>query len=167
MGPLEEPYHGDDISRMAELIETGKPCRNGHIGPRYKSNRTCVQCNREAVKRYSADRERLAGNQRRYLEKHREKVNRQKRNWKRNNRAAVRGYNCLRSKRLKQATPAWLSPDERAAIRKFYRETPEGHHVDHFYPINGKTVCGLHVLANLVYLPAADNMRKSNSFPDE
>jgi hypothetical protein len=34
------------------------------------------------------------------------------------------------------------------------------HHVDHFYPLNGRTVSGLHTSLNLRVIPAMENLRK-------
>ncbi len=39
-----------------ELIFTGKPCRKGHIGPRYAKFGGCVECVRETNKRQIAKR---------------------------------------------------------------------------------------------------------------
>jgi hypothetical protein len=59
------------------------------------------------------------------------------------------------------ATPSWADYNE---IKKIYRLCPVGKHVDHFVPLKGMLVCGLHVEHNLKYLNALDNITKSNSF---
>jgi hypothetical protein len=70
----------------------------------------------------------------------------------------------LRDLRKEQAIPAWA---DETAITFFYKKCPQGFHVDHIVPLNGKYVCGLHVLNNLQYLPAAENLAKSNYHKSE
>jgi len=66
----------------------------------------------------------------------------------------------IRNAKIKQRT----FPEQSEAISKFYHDCPKGYHVDHIVPINHPLVSGLHVLANLQYLPARENCSKSNRF---
>ena len=61
---------------------------------------------------------------------------------------------------LQRVVP-WSNLEE---ISKFYSKCPEGYHVDHIIPLQGGFVSGLHVLANLQYLTALENIQKSNKF---
>lgn len=60
-----------------------------------------------------------------------------------------------------QKRPLWANVEE---LHKIYKYCPEGHHVDHIIPLNGESVCGLHVEHNLQYLLAKDNISKGNTF---
>lgn len=82
--------------------------------------------------------------------------------WKKDNRESYNAYLAQRKKRVRQATPSWA---DMAAIRAFYEACPKGYHVDHIIPLNGKNVSGLHIIENLQYLPAIDNLKKSNKVP--
>ena len=56
--------------------------------------------------------------------------------------------------------PKWLALDD---VLPFYALAKRfGMTVDHVVPLNGKTVCGLHVPWNLQLLTAAENARKGN-----
>lgn len=63
-----------------------------------------------------------------------------------------------------RATPAW---SESEAIAAFYAACPPNAHVDHWLPLQSKTVCGLHVLANLQYLTVHENKSKGNKMPQD
>lgn len=67
---------------------------------------------------------------------------------------------------LLQATPSWADFE---AIQLFYslascftEATGIPHEVDHFYPLQGEEVSGLHVPANLRVITRTDNRSKSN-----
>lgn len=73
-----------------------------------------------------------------------------------------------------QATPKWLTKEQKSAISMIYREarkltklTGVKHVVDHIGPLNGKNSCGLHVPWNLQVIPETENLRKGRrEWPD-
>jgi hypothetical protein len=67
----------------------------------------------------------------------------------------------MRKEHVKRATPSWAN---KKALREFYKACPAGYHVDHIIPLRGKNISGLHVVENLQYLLAKDNMTKHNTF---
>ena len=80
----------------------------------------------------------------------------------------------MRDRRNKQATPKWLSQEQKQQIVAIYEHmrdcravTGEEYHVDHIVPLRGENVCGLHVPWNLQVLPAYVNITKSNSYSED
>ncbi len=72
---------------------------------------------------------------------------------------------------VRRATPAWA---DLVAIKAIYEEainttqrTGIPHVVDHYYPLRGRMVCGLHVENNLRVITHAENAWKLNRMPDE
>lgn len=87
-----------------------------------------------------------------------------RRHHEKNPAAAVERVARRKAKKL-QATPEWA---DRKAIRAFYVEaralserTGVKHEVDHIIPLQGATVCGLHVPCNLQVIPRTENRRKA------
>lgn len=82
-----------------------------------------------------------------------------------------------RRARKQNAMPDWLTKEHLQQIKNIYAEaqrlqleTGEKYHVDHIYPLVGKTkvdgkwiqvACGLHVPWNLQAIPAKQNLSKS------
>ena len=73
----------------------------------------------------------------------------------------------------RRATPAWLTDDDRTMMQITYQmaglmseRLGVKFHVDHIHPINGDTVCGLHVPTNLRVITEAENIAKGNTFVD-
>lgn len=90
------------------------------------------------------------------------------------NRPTYLHYSKLRKYRISCASPSWLTSEMLAQIRDVYKEsrrltdtTGVVHEVDHIVPLNGETVCGLHVPWNLRVLTKEENMRKFNTLDEE
>lgn len=91
----------------------------------------------------------------------------------RRNPARIKANKIKYEKKLSRATPSWLTAkdwEEMNAVyemaRRLTRETGIRHEVDHIYPINGKTVSGLHVPKNLQVLTQSQNVSKSNRYAE-
>lgn len=159
----------DAISKGLSHYFTGKPCKNGHIALRFVSTRNCVECNKQRSLKCNTTEE--AYSRRVELEKKRNQTEeykaasalRWKRYYERHPKRVLAKTRKYQADKLKR-TPKWADLD---AIKQFYENCPEGYHVDHIYPLRGKTVSGLHVLSNLQYLPARQNQSKGNKYDPE
>lgn len=111
-----------------------------------------------------------------YQAKHPDQVRDTKKRWNINNPDKVREIRrklrqenpqkyraevSARRRKVRQNTPPWA---KRKDLVAFYEACPEGFHVDHIIPLRGKRVSGLHVINNLQYLPARENLRKFNHY---
>lgn len=97
-----------------------------------------------------------------YRARNKDKVRAYNKQWAKSNAGKVTAYARAYQLAKKRAMPTWLSKDQLEKIEHFYVNRPDGYHVDHIIPLNGKLVSGLHVHWNLQYLRAAENISKSN-----
>jgi hypothetical protein len=79
----------------------------------------------------------------------------------------------IRRVRKLQATPLWLSEEDKQAMRDIYIQAAEltrgtgiRYNVDHIVPLTNDRVCGLHVPWNLQIIPAWENLSKGNRFDE-
>ena len=182
-------------STGAKYYFTGDPCKHGHIAPR-KTKGACIECLKvewaqaletraEYFKEYNKSK---AGQNAKkgYYERNKEAVvaaaqarpdeakNAYKKKYKQANPDLYRELVSLRRRRFRDATPKWLSAEQRMEIRLKYRlaielsrATGVRHAVDHEVPIQGEEVCGLHVPCNLRVITQEENLKKSNKHVDD
>lgn len=85
-------------------------------------------------------------------------------------RAVCRAKSQRYQRRAGAARVSWRHQpliDDLYALASIYRAAGHDAHVDHIYPLAGKTVCGLHVEQNLTVIPALQNKVKKNRLPPE
>lgn len=117
------------------------------------------------------DRSKKGKHNKAWNERNKEKVSKTHSVWKKLNSEKVASYASQRRARELNASPSWLTPEQKNEILYMYwlardlrLTTGENYHVDHIIPLQGKGVCGLHVPWNLQILPAYLNLRKHISY---
>jgi 5-methylcytosine-specific restriction endonuclease McrA len=174
---------------------TGAPCKHGHVAPR-KTKGACIEClkiewQKSAVTRagyfkaYNQSEAGLTAKQE-YYKRNRDAViaraqarpaeekRAYRKVWKEHNELQVLADNKVRRRKHQQATPPWLDKKQKMQVRQLYQiaitmtqTTGEHYVVDHIYPLRSDIVCGLHVPWNLRVITQAENLRKSNTLPDD
>jgi 5-methylcytosine-specific restriction endonuclease McrA len=131
---------------------------------KYSMSKKIIETEEERYKRMrSYDRKYISNPEnklKRYLKNKETQSERWKRWYEKNKSKQLAKSNMEKAARL-QRIPSWANLD---AIKEFYLNRPEGYHVDHIVPLRGKEVSGLHVLENLQYLLAKENLSKSNKY---
>ena len=178
----------------AKYYFTGEPCKYGHIAPR-KTKGSCVECLKvewqEAAEK-RADyfreynkREDVKERKNDWYEAHKEQVIQAaatrplevkrvyQKAWKERNTVWVRADTKARRRKHREATPLWLTREQKGQIRELYKiaitmtkTTGEQYVVDHIIPLRSEVVCGLHVPWNLRVIPRQENLLKSNKLID-
>jgi hypothetical protein len=165
---------------------TGVPCKHGHIALR-KTKGVCVECLKIEWQESNAARALLPKSEaskeagKRYYERNKaiviaraqarpaEDKRAYKQLFKQNNPELYKALTSFRRRRHQEATPKWMSTEQKKAIRNLYllaqntsKITGEQYVVDHIIPLNGEEVCGLHVPWNLRVITQEENLAKSN-----
>lgn len=177
------------------LIGCDKPCPRGSVGARDKNGRcrceACKEVDRERKKRWaSGNRDRANAHSAKWRKNNPKKYAEVVNSWRDRNPdkakaiAAKAGAKWSKSRSDKRAAIRAKSRASKignvqgwadmAAIEAFYTEasrlTSESgiqHEVDHIIPLQGETVCGLHVPANLQIITRYENRSKGRSFENE
>lgn len=173
---------------------TGKPCKHGHIAPR-KTKGACVECLKaewekgniartDYFRQYN-EREEVKDKKHDWYLKNREFViqaaatrpahvkRTYQRNWRLKNDLWVKADTKARRRKHRQATPKWLTRQQKQQIRELYKIaitmtklSGERYVVDHIVPLRSDVVCGLHVPWNLRVITQDENLQKSNKLVD-
>ena len=144
-----------------------KVCEKTYSAKRYLDKKEHVAAvNAEWVRK---NRDKKAAINRACHERNREKRREQDARSKKNNKGRVNSQNAFRRARRIEATPKWLTPEQKDDIKKLYKLSQKfervfgvKYHIDHIVPLNGENVCGLHVPWNLQILESKMNIKKSN-----
>lgn len=166
---FDEKHPGVRASR-ASAYAAANPEKERARGERYrKENPGKLKAMQKRY--YEENKEARIKNARDWVERNPERKRERQREWYAANPGMNAFYSSKWRKAAIQATPLWA---DLGAIRAVYQEcariseeTGIPHHVDHFYPLRGKTVSGLHVVENLRIIPASENVRKHSKHPEE
>lgn len=137
---------------------------------RESARKHAVKKNKTSFNWYHDNREYALEKARQYRLENAEQLRTYKKEWCPKNKGLVNACVTGRKKKIRQATPDWLTREHHRQITEFYilsAASPEPTHVDHVIPIDGKKVCGLHVPWNLQILPALENLRKRSKIPHQ
>jgi len=106
-----------------------------------------------------------------YRKTFKKECNQRVKEWSQKNPIKRKTQSKKRHDQERKAVPPWTDFNKILDIYKQCEQTTKEsgilHTVDHYYPILGKTVCGLHVADNLKIITALENSKKGNKHPED
>jgi hypothetical protein len=118
---------------------------------------------------YLKNKERARDARRRHQQRNREEYRKRNSAYDKLHRPERAAREAFRRAQKLNATPKWLTKEQKERMKQFYIErdrlrevTGIIYHVDHIVPLIGNNVCGLHVPWNLQILPWYENLSKGN-----
>jgi hypothetical protein len=171
--PYDKAYRDSNKEKVARGKQKAYQARKEYYDSKSKE---WVKNNKEGrtkiIQRYyQNNQQEILERQAVYREDNREICNERIKDWSLRNPDKLRVKDAkYRASKLK-ATPMWLSEGQQEDIKSIYNlardcelVSGESYHVDHIVPLQGKTVCGLHVPWNLQVLPCDVNIKKGNRY---
>lgn len=158
------------FNKVIDISDKGTRPWSNYLLDKYSDYKHCNRCNTTKLKsEFNLDNEsfdKLSSICRECKKKlnndwHRENYETIRKSYVDNNRSSYNERSARRKAQKLKATPKWANLFK---IKEIYNNCPDGYHVDHIIPLQGKNVCGLHVENNLQYLTAFENMSKGNNF---
>lgn len=133
-------------------------------------NKKCSSCQKElSLLSFHKDRSRKDG----YDNKCKSCTTSKNKEWTKKNKGLSLAKSRLKEikKMSGNRVPNWLTPSDILAMKCIYQVAAMRNansdirwSVDHVIPLNGKTVCGLHVPSNLQIIPLSENLSKRNKY---
>lgn len=160
---------GKSSMRKSGLMFWCKECEAARCKEKYERRKQTQLVKAKAWR--DANKERFTASILAWREQNPERLKTIYKDWAQRNKDKVNANWMKREAAKKNRTPSWLTDDDLWFIEQAYdiayvRTKMLGvqHHVDHIFPLQGKTVSGLHVPWNLQVIPAKLNRQKSNHF---
>lgn len=156
---MAEKRSSDPLSHQAYLLD-------------YKTRRNHVI--KDYGKRYyDANKETMLRKNRKWCEANKDRRRQYNRQFRESDhgRAILNAHHMQRRATKLNATPPWADLQKieyiYATARSISVKTGVKVQVDHYFPLRGKTVCGLHTHENLRVITKAENKSKKNKHPDD
>ena len=158
-----------------KIKEQNKAYREANKEKRKAYLKAWREANKEKIKAWrEANKEKKNAYDKAYRQANKEKLKAYREVYNEANKDKVNASTAKRRSAKINRTPPWLTEEDLAKIREFYKEaqikteeTGEKWHVDHIIPLQGENVSGLHIPSNLQVVPARWNIAKGNRWEEK